>query len=643
MPARPSPWSWEKTSTLSAVETPGATTTTTAATTIITTRVATHDHDSHDNSHYDDDDDPPDSCHRALRPILECVVANGGSSYTAHFGYDNDSPAAVTIPVGTKNKFTPSPSGRGQPTVFQPGRTPAYPHASFSVPFNGSNLVWTLQGADHQARTATASSSSLRCTAPPPPPPPPTPCAVSLFGPQKYTRTTGSPNVFTATVTVPSWVSAPFTLKVVNGAANGSNRVSSATIKVNNVQVAGPSDFNQNVAGFERSVTLTPQTTLKVTLSSSPGSYLTLSLCAGKGDATRPVVNWTTPAPGSTVGTATPALLVKYQDLVGANEPAASGVDTTSLQVWLDDVDRTALFTRRSSEASADLPAALALASGPHRLRATIRDVAGNSGEGTAEFTVDVADPTITIVQPLAGVYLPTTRPTIRIQYADNLGLDLATLQVLVNGNDRTSLFAKGAAEAVGTLDAASALPNGAANIQASIKDRAARPGQATRSFNVDTQPPSIVITKPLAGSRHGTSDVEVIVQYHDDQKLDLATFDARLDTLPLALTKGDEGALGHPTGLADGPHRVTVLIRDAAGNETTTFADFSVDTAAPSIEVVQPPSRLHDQYRDPERGDRLLRSARRGHVHAQGLHRRDQSHELVHGRARQRDLHDSS
>jgi hypothetical protein len=275
----------------------------------------------------------------------------------------------------------------------------------------------------------------------------------------------------------------------VNGAANGSNRVSSATIKVDNVQVAGPSDFNQNVAGFERSVTLTPQTTLKVTLASSPGSYLTLSLCGGTGDVTRPIVTWATPAPGSTVGTATPALLVKYQDLVGANEPAASGVDTTTLHVWLDEVDRTELFTRRSGEASADVPAALALAGGPHRLRATIRDVAGNSGEGTADFTVDAADPTITIVEPAAGAYLPTTRPTIRIQYADNVGLDLATFQVFVNGTDRTSLFSKGASEAVGTLDAASALPNGAASVQASIKDRAARPAQATRSFNVDTRP----------------------------------------------------------------------------------------------------------------------------------------------------------
>lgn len=33
----------------------------------------------------------------------------------------------------------------------------------------------------------------------------------------------------------------------VNGEANGSNRISSATLIRNGVQVAGPNDFNQNV------------------------------------------------------------------------------------------------------------------------------------------------------------------------------------------------------------------------------------------------------------------------------------------------------------------------------------------------------------------------------------------------------------
>lgn len=94
-----------------------------------------------------------------VRPILECVANNGNGTYTAYFGYKNDSAADITLLVGTKNKFTPGPQDRGQPTTFLTGRTPFYPNAAFSVPFNGNNLVWTLNG-----RTATASRTSTACT-----------------------------------------------------------------------------------------------------------------------------------------------------------------------------------------------------------------------------------------------------------------------------------------------------------------------------------------------------------------------------------------------------------------------------------------------------------------------------------------------
>jgi hypothetical protein len=90
-----------------------------------------------------------------VRPVLECVVKHNNTSYTAYFGYKNENSVVVTIPVGTKNKFHPNPQDRGQTTTFQPGRQ----RKVFSVPFNGSNLVWTLDG-----RTATASKNSARCT-----------------------------------------------------------------------------------------------------------------------------------------------------------------------------------------------------------------------------------------------------------------------------------------------------------------------------------------------------------------------------------------------------------------------------------------------------------------------------------------------
>lgn len=99
---------------------------------------------------------PPD---KAVRPVLECVVDNGGGNYTAWFGYKNENAVAVNIPVGNNNKFHPTPQDRGQPTAFQPGRK----QKVFSVPFNGANLVWSLKGPDGQNRTSTASSGSRRC------------------------------------------------------------------------------------------------------------------------------------------------------------------------------------------------------------------------------------------------------------------------------------------------------------------------------------------------------------------------------------------------------------------------------------------------------------------------------------------------
>jgi len=89
-----------------------------------------------------------------VRPVLECVTNNGDGTYTAYFGYKNDNTVSVYIPAGSKNKFTPTPQDRGQTKVFLPGRE----YRVFTVNFNGSNLVWTLNG-----RTSTASSNSAPC------------------------------------------------------------------------------------------------------------------------------------------------------------------------------------------------------------------------------------------------------------------------------------------------------------------------------------------------------------------------------------------------------------------------------------------------------------------------------------------------
>ncbi len=122
-----------------------------------------------------------------LYPILECVEQNADGTYTAHFGYQNKGSQAVEIPIGPRNGFAPDPQDRGQPTRFEPGRTPKYPQAAFSVVFDGGDLIWTLG-----ERKVKAKASSPACQAPgASPSPTPTPKATATPADDQYPELEG--------------------------------------------------------------------------------------------------------------------------------------------------------------------------------------------------------------------------------------------------------------------------------------------------------------------------------------------------------------------------------------------------------------------------------------------------------------------
>lgn len=408
----------------------------------------------------------------------------------------------------------------------------------------------------------------------------------NFFGPQEFVRTTGAPNTYTVTVQVPSGVGSPFNLHIQSGEANGTNRVSSATILVNNVQVAGPSDFNQNVFTLDRAVTLTPTTTLVVTLASKPGSYLKINLAGTSEDHTPPVLTIIDPAANSAINTPQAHLDIHYQDLPGTGEPSASGVNVNTLQVLLDGVDRTSLFTKRSDEATADLPASLALSAGPHTIAASIQDNAGNTAHATSNFQVDLTAPTLQILQPVSGSYLRTTTPQIQLAYSDNVAVNTGSLHVTVNGVDVSSQFSRTATGASATLS--TPLAQGGNDIVATISDTAGNQTTVSTVFNVDTTPPTITIVHPAAGSLHGSATVEFSIQFSDDQAIDPGSLVLTMDGNPLAATTTLTSASGSTT-LADGNHTLVASIKDKAGNQASASSTFSVDTALPDIHIIQP------------------------------------------------------
>ena len=407
----------------------------------------------------------------------------------------------------------------------------------------------------------------------------------TILGSTTYTRTTGAPNQYTTTFTAPAWIVSPYDLHIVNGDSSGNNRVSSATITLNGVQVAGPSNFNQNVATLDVNVTLQASDTLQVTLASKPGSYLTINVSGANGDTSPPLLNITSPSNGSYINTATPGIEVTYSDPVGSGQPAASGVNTSTFTATLDGVNRTSLFTVRSGDASATIPSNLALSTGSHTFTVSIQDNAGNTATATSKFTVALSTPQIQIVQPALGTYLNTTSPTINIQYSDSMGLNLATLKVLINGTDDTAQFTKTASSATATI----ALPQGANQIVAQIQNVAGTQASASTSFNIDTKPPTISFSSPVAGSYQATTTAAVTVQYADDQAIDTTKLQVTVDGNPVGMTPGPTSATGSAANLANGSHTLVASIKDLAGNVGTTQEVFNVDTTVPTISVSTP------------------------------------------------------
>jgi hypothetical protein len=91
---------------------------------------------------------------QSLVPLVNCITQQDDTTYTAWFGYENDSAGSITVPIGPQNKFTPTPNDRTQPTVFEPGRKDKI----FSVVFNSKSLIWKLNGNE-----VTASKKSPKC------------------------------------------------------------------------------------------------------------------------------------------------------------------------------------------------------------------------------------------------------------------------------------------------------------------------------------------------------------------------------------------------------------------------------------------------------------------------------------------------
>ena len=101
---------------------------------------------------------------------------------------------------------------------------------------------------------------------------------VTIYGPRRFDRTSGLPVTVSEQFVAPVGVLAPYTFHIQNGATDGTGRVSSGIIRLNGTNLFTQNDLGQFVPSLTRVVALQLLNTLEVNLTSSIGSFLTITI-----------------------------------------------------------------------------------------------------------------------------------------------------------------------------------------------------------------------------------------------------------------------------------------------------------------------------------------------------------------------------
>ena len=298
---------------------------------------------------------------------------------------------------------------------------------------------------------------------------------------------------------------------------------------------------------YSRALSVTEIQTDMSTPVSSPGP-----------DTTAPSVAVSSPTGGLVAGTVTVTAI------------ASDNVGVASVQFQRDGVDIGAADTTAPFSVSWD---SRTTPDGSHVLTAVARDAAGNATTSAGvTVNVDNTAPAVAVTSPTGGTVSGSV--TVTASATDLVGV--ASVQFRVDGID---VGAADTAAPYSVAWATTTASNGSHVLTAVARDTA---GNATTSAGVtvtvsngappsDTTPPTVAVTSPTGGTVSGT--ITVTATAADNVGVTRVQFKLDGANLGAADTAAPYSVSWTTTGSANGPHVVTAVAEDAAGNATTSAA----------------------------------------------------------------------
>lgn len=227
-------------------------------------------------------------------------------------------------------------------------------------------------------------------------------------------------------------------------------------------------------------------------------------------------------------------------------------------------------------------------ASGTYPLTIRATNSAGKQ-EKTVDITVrtELIPPTATITSPAAGGWYTNARQPVTFQLRDNdggSGVNLSTLRFIIDGQTLTSTSPGMVCTAAGngydcTYTPPSNLADGSHTATVSVNDNEGNTGAAvSRSWNIDTVNPSLVVTSPAIGLITNNPTL-TISGTASDAGAGIATVKVNGTNVPV-----NNGAFSYAVTMAEGTNNYTIVATDTVGHTTTITRSVLLDTVPPEF-----------------------------------------------------------
>ena len=199
--------------------------------------------------------------------------------------------------------------------------------------------------------------------------------------------------------------------------------------------------------------------------------------------------------------------------------------------------------------------------------------------------------PVITIVSPSEGAYVSNSKQPVVftvVDETDGSGVDLSTLVVKQDGTAVASSAITSTPTTNGyqvTYTPAAALSDGSHTVTIDCKDHDGNSAvQKSTTYKVDTVPPVLNITAPVAGLVTASSAL-TIAGTTNDATSSPVTIAVKLNGVDQgAVSVAANGSFTKSVTLAEGENTIVVTATDAAGQTTTVTRTVTLDTSVPKI-----------------------------------------------------------